>query len=70
MRPETVMMISDAIDAAGAMVVTVFAVLSIVTVCLTLLALFVTIGLMRLWRRLTVGTWSAAITSVERKAFE
>jgi hypothetical protein len=63
-------MIADAIDAAGAMAVTVSTALAIAIGCLTLVALFVTLGLMRLWRRLTVGTWTAAIVSAERKALQ
>lgn len=68
MRPETIQMIADAIDQAGNIAGFLFLMVGGITVSLTLLALFTTIGLMRLWRRLTVGTWSAAIVSAERKA--
>ena len=63
-------MIADAIDAAGHTAAFITVVIGAATVSLTLLALFVTIGLMRLWRRLTVGSWSAAIVSAERKALQ
>jgi hypothetical protein len=63
-------MIADAIDQAGAMAAFLTLAVFVVTVSLTLLALFATIGLMRLWRRLTVGSWNAAIRVTERKAFE
>ncbi len=70
MRPETIQMIADAIDAAGNLAAFLTLVVFVTTVSVTLLALFVTIGLIRLWRRLTVGTWTAAIRVTERKAFE
>ena len=70
MRPETIQMIADAIDQAGNMAVFLFFLIGGLTVSLTLAALFITICLMRLWRRLTVGTWSKSIVSAERKAFE
>jgi hypothetical protein len=69
-RPETIQMIADAIDQAGAMAAFLFMAVGVATVSITLAALFVTLGLMRLWRRLTVGTWTAAIRVTERKAFQ
>ena len=70
MRPETIQMIADAIDQAGAMAAFLIMVIGVATSSITLIALFLTIGLMRLWRRLTVGTWSKSIVSAERKVFE
>jgi hypothetical protein len=70
MRPETVMMINDAIDAAGAMFITVAFAIFVATTIGVLSGLFIMLGLMRLWRRLTVGSWSSAIRVTERKAFE
>lgn len=70
MRPETIQMIADAIDQAGATAAFLFMLVSGLTVSVTLLALFLAIGLRRLWRRLTVGTWTVAIVSAERKVFE
>jgi hypothetical protein len=63
-------MIADAIDQAGAMAAFLIMVIGVATISITLIALFLPIGLMRLWRRLTVGTWSKSIVSAERKAFE
>ena len=70
MRPETIQMIADAIDQAGTMLLSVSVALCIAVTVLVVAALFVTLGAMRLWRRLTVGTWSAAIISAERKALQ
>jgi hypothetical protein len=70
MRPETIQMIADAIDQAGAMFLSVSVALCITVTVLVVAALFLTLGAMRLWRRLTVGTWNAAIRVTERKAFQ
>jgi hypothetical protein len=69
-RPETIQMIADAIDQAGAMFLSVSVALCIATTVLVVAALFVTLGLIRLWRWMTVGSWTSAIRSAERKAFE
>lgn len=63
-------MIADAIDSAGSMLLSVTVALCIAVTVLVVAALFLTLGMMRLWRRLTVGTWTATIVSAERKAFE